>query len=341
MRISFYAAAGLATVVGCIKLARASVVTAQQQITLFNPEDFTFSLGGPEPDAPVNGFQFRAVNVNQLPALEGQGISMALVNLDACTINLPHLHPRATEMLYVIGGELRTAFVEENGGEGAVVNDLYQGDVMFFPQGLIHYQQNLGCEPATFLAALNNEDPGAVTITTRFFELPSEAIQASLNFDDPDLAALLKALPEAPAAARRQCLKACGMDDDNNNYEYTKEEDDDDKGDKNTNGGGQLRGNKKFCNSIGCPNGFTPVPDAQGVPCYGNECKVEHCCEAFCSSHACPNNFVPVQGAGFIGCTNSKCTTEQCCDEVKPSGGEGGGKKDVDSSYVFSYDYSG
>ena len=83
------------------------------------------------------------------------------------------------QMLYVIEGHMRSAFVEENGGEGAVVNDLYQGDVMFFPQGLIHYQQNLGCEPATFLAALNNEDPGAVTITTRFFELPSEAIEVS------------------------------------------------------------------------------------------------------------------------------------------------------------------
>ena len=80
-------------------------------------------------------------------------------------------------MSYVIEGHVRVAFVEENGGEGAVVNDLYQGDVSFFPQGLIHYQQNLGCEPATLLAALSNEDPGVVTITTRFFELPTEAIQ--------------------------------------------------------------------------------------------------------------------------------------------------------------------
>ena len=74
---------------------------------------------------------------------------------------------------------LRVAFIEENGGEGAVVNDLYQGDVAFFPQGLIHYQQNLDCQPATFLAALNSEDAGVVTITTNFFQLPSEAIQVS------------------------------------------------------------------------------------------------------------------------------------------------------------------
>lgn len=80
--------------------------------------------------------------------------------------------------MYVIKGEhLRVAFVEENGGEGAVVNDISQGDVTFFPESLIHYQQNLDCEPATYLSALNSEDPGVVTIMTRFFELPSEAIQ--------------------------------------------------------------------------------------------------------------------------------------------------------------------
>ena len=88
--------------------------------------------------------------------------------------------PPLIQMLYTIEGkQLRVAFVEENGGEGAVVNDLYQGDVAFFPQGLIHYQQNLDCEPATFLAALNSEDAGVVTITTNFFQLPSEAIQVS------------------------------------------------------------------------------------------------------------------------------------------------------------------
>ena len=81
-------------------------------------------------------------------------------------------------MLYTIeGNRLRVAFVEEVGGEGAVVNELAAGDVAFFPQGLIHYQQNLDCEPATFLVALNSEDPGVVAVPTLFFELPNEAIQ--------------------------------------------------------------------------------------------------------------------------------------------------------------------
>ena len=45
--------------------------------------------------------------------------------------------------------------------------------------------------------------------------------QASLNFDDPTLKALLKALPEAPAMAQRQCLQRCGLgDDDILSYDY-------------------------------------------------------------------------------------------------------------------------
>eukprot|EP00904_Undaria_pinnatifida_P006369 jgi/Undpi1/2862/HiC_scaffold_14.g06239.m1 len=226
-------AAGLANLPGGVQ-ASYSAVTAkvradflfEQRIAEFDVEDFAFSLGGPKPDAIVDGRQIRVGNLNQLPSLAGQGISMVLVNLDACAINLPHVHPRGTEMIYTIeGNNLRVAFAKENGGDGAVVNDLAAGDVAFFPQGLIHYEQNLDCEPAAFLSALNSEDPGIVTITTTFFQLPDEAIQASLNIDDPTLKALLEVLPEAPAMARRQCLQRCGLlDDDSLSYGYNSED---------------------------------------------------------------------------------------------------------------------
>ena len=47
-------------------------------------------------------------------------------------------------------------------------------------------------------------------------------IQAALDFEDPALQALIESLPEAPAAARRQCLKMCGLDsgDDDLSYDY-------------------------------------------------------------------------------------------------------------------------
>ena len=80
-------------------------------------------------------------------------------------------------------GDLRVGFTEENGGDRAIINDISQGDVTFFPQGLIHYQQNLGCSPATFVNAFSSEDPGIDTITRSFFNLPAEAVKASMPND--------------------------------------------------------------------------------------------------------------------------------------------------------------
>ncbi|CAM9799008.1 unnamed protein product, partial [Laminaria digitata] len=181
-----------------------------EKISAFDAEDFVFQLGGPEADALVGGIQLRRATLGQIPALEGQGIAMAMIHLGPCAIFPPHFHPRATEMVYTIEGSyVRVAFVEENGGDGAVVNDLSQGDVSFVPQGLVHYQQNLGCEPATFLVALNSEDPGAVILVSLFFDLPSEAL---LNVDEAALSALQQQLSEAPALARLECLERCGLE---------------------------------------------------------------------------------------------------------------------------------
>ena len=69
-----------------------------------------------------------------------------------------------------------------------------------------------------------------------------------------------------------------------------------------------------YCNSIGCPNGFTPIPRAWEMPCDGNVCEVDQCCEAFCSYHACPDGYIPIDNADSIRCRGNECTTRQCCD---------------------------
>ena len=71
---------------------------AAKKNTLLNAEDVTYALSGPEPDKLVDGRQLRGVSLAQLPAVEGQGISMTLVNLEPCAINLPHIHPRASDV---------------------------------------------------------------------------------------------------------------------------------------------------------------------------------------------------------------------------------------------------
>ena len=81
-------------------------------------------------------------------------------------MNTPHTHPRATEILYLVSGEMETGFIEENGAR-FVHNVLTKGQGTLFPQGSIHYQINTGCDPVLFVAALNNEDPGTSQIAQR------------------------------------------------------------------------------------------------------------------------------------------------------------------------------
>lgn len=75
-------------------------------------------------------------------------------------------------------GNLRVGFVEEFGGtRGTIINDVTAGDVTFFPQGLIRYQQNLGCEEVIVVGGGSSEDPGVAQVVGSFFSLPVEAIE--------------------------------------------------------------------------------------------------------------------------------------------------------------------
>ena len=197
--------------------ARTTVVSSDSNTALgrrqaFDNNDFVFDLAGSKPDSETpGGGTIQPLGVAQLPALAGEGVSYSLFNLEPCGINLPHVHQRATELLFVISAKnLRTAFTEENGGR-VIINDLSKGMATFFPQGLLHYQQNLSCEPATYLSALNHEDPGVLTITTQFFRLPEEAIEGSLGEDLNLVTQLIDGLPMGPGEGRKQCLMECGL----------------------------------------------------------------------------------------------------------------------------------
>lgn len=81
-------------------------------------------------------------------------------------MNSPHTHPRATEIIYLVEGEIETGFIAENGA-CFIHNTLEKGHGTLFPQGSIHYQINTGCKPAIFVAALSDEDPGTSQIAQR------------------------------------------------------------------------------------------------------------------------------------------------------------------------------
>jgi len=193
-----------------------NALTAVQQRALLNESDFFFDLFNSPPELGNGGGEIRRAFVTQFPALEGQGLGYTHFILEPCGVNLPHVHPRATELLFVIDAtQLRTILVEENCGQAhcrEISSDLKTGQVTFFPQGLIHMEQNLGCENATFISALNSEDPGVNTVTLRLFDVSDdEALATSFNLTTDQIQTVRNGLPPAPAKGRAECLQRCGL----------------------------------------------------------------------------------------------------------------------------------
>ncbi|KAJ8432569.1 hypothetical protein Cgig2_026617 [Carnegiea gigantea] len=137
------------------------------------PEDF-FSGGLDKPGNTHNnlGFNVSLVSATQLPGLNTLGISLARIDYAPYGLNPPHIHPRATEILTVIEGTLYVGFVTSNlpgGGNKFFAKVLNKGDVFVFPQGLIHFQFNVGKIPAVAIAGLSSQNPGTATIANAVF----------------------------------------------------------------------------------------------------------------------------------------------------------------------------
>ncbi|KAJ7167975.1 RmlC-like cupin domain-containing protein [Mycena filopes] len=145
------------------------------------------------------------------PAVVGNGVAMTVGFLGPCAMNSPHTHPRAAEINFSVNGTLRTGMLAENGAR-FVVNELPPGSMTVFPQGAIHFEQNLGCDVAMFVAAFNGEDPGVLQMAQRFYGLPIDIIQATLGgLGVVEVTALAKMIPDNIVAGTDECLARCGL----------------------------------------------------------------------------------------------------------------------------------
>jgi hypothetical protein len=87
----------------------------------------------------------------------------------------------------------------------------FQGTV--FPEGAIHFQFNDNCQPAVFISALSNEDPGASSIAQNFFRLDPAIVGVTLGFpsqiDASNFAQFKSAIPPPFALGSHECLTRC------------------------------------------------------------------------------------------------------------------------------------
>ncbi|KAI0081748.1 RmlC-like cupin [Panus rudis PR-1116 ss-1] len=193
----------------------AAIKTAASQDAVFdilsNDSDFVFDFNTAKPVTGAAG-QVIGSNAANFPALTNQGVSITIGRLgEACGMNTPHTHPRATEMLYLVNGSIQTGMLQENGAR-FVYNEVHANQAQVFTKGSIHYQQNMGCDPILFVAALSNEDPGVSSIAQRFFGLPPAFVAASLgDVGVEEVVGLEAAIPDNIALGTDECLKKCGI----------------------------------------------------------------------------------------------------------------------------------
>ncbi|KAL6521330.1 Auxin-binding protein abp20 [Orobanche gracilis] len=95
----------------------------------------------------------------QFPGVNGLGISIARLDLAAGGVIPLHTHPDGSEILVVIEGTICAGFISSFDNV-VYLKTLYKGDIMVFPQGLLHFQINFGKIPAVGFASFGTQNPG-------------------------------------------------------------------------------------------------------------------------------------------------------------------------------------
>ncbi|XP_004243715.1 auxin-binding protein ABP19a [Solanum lycopersicum] len=127
----------------------------------------------------------------QFPGVNGLGISMARLDLAISGVIPMHTHPGASEVLYVVQGEICAGFISSSDNK-VFFKTLKQGDIMVFPQGLLHFQINSGKTSALAIISFSSPTPGLQITDFALFanDLPTELVAATTFLD----AALIKKL---------------------------------------------------------------------------------------------------------------------------------------------------
>ena len=135
-------------------------------------------------------------SVANFAGLNTQGLSIARIDFPPNGgLNPPHVHPRATEVLFLVQGTLTVGFVSTAPNNTLFQTTLYPGDLFVFPRGLVHFQINLDKKNrALAIAALNSQNPGLSQLAPALFAanppLPGIVLQNTFGIEQSEVDAL-------------------------------------------------------------------------------------------------------------------------------------------------------
>lgn len=108
-------------------------------------------------------------------------LSMSLSKVNGCGVVLPHMHPRAAQIYFILKGRFEFGFIQENGAHH-VEEIIEEGQGTIFPQGSVHYFINIGCDEAALVAVATSDDPGRIDVADALFNvLPESIVDAAMG----------------------------------------------------------------------------------------------------------------------------------------------------------------
>jgi len=143
---------------------------------------FKFNLKGCPPQVVAKGGTIQEANQNTFPALAGNGLAVYFLTLQPGAVRIPHWHPDAAEMDYVLSGKARIGLAFPSGEWQRF--DVSAGEICVLPQGWFHYIKNVGEDVLQMLVIFNNSAPNDIGISVGFQAIPKKVL--ALTFDVPE-----------------------------------------------------------------------------------------------------------------------------------------------------------
>ncbi|CAL9242009.1 unnamed protein product [Arabidopsis halleri] len=117
------------------------------------------------------GASITNVDVSLIPGLNTLGVAIARLDFAPGGQLSPHIHPRASQIILVLKGELSVGFVSSNEYNYTLFSKvLYPGDVFVFPIGLVQFHANNNKKKnAVAISAYGSQNPGVIPVGNTVF----------------------------------------------------------------------------------------------------------------------------------------------------------------------------
>ncbi|MGL6235257.1 MAG: cupin domain-containing protein [Segniliparus sp.] len=162
-----------------------------------------FHLSAAEP-ARFDGGELRQAHEKVFPVLTGQEASIVFVTLEKDGVREPHWHPSAWEVNVVVAGAAQWTILEPEGHRETF--EAKAGDVVFAPQGSMHYFENRHDEPLNVVIVFNastEESRDDISVAASISAVPPEVL-ASIFGVPAEHFAQLKKIEKSVAITRRR-----------------------------------------------------------------------------------------------------------------------------------------